>query len=218
MVRSRNWPDLWWQISKIRDIQVVGTYDLMKPWRFETNRISGVATAQPQSQKPVFDFDLTWWPDLWWPGVEIFTQGVKFNCEQVLKKWRRCAPPFFRYLRKTGGEGIFCPPPSSARVNQTSEICMQPAGTSSFVSTLKHVRLIYFHRLNITSILESKNYLFVSFATIKHFCNTKAKCFPIQSVFCAAYIFSPHELIIPFSSWHNSCENFAAQWTLTPSN
>ena len=116
MVRSRNWPDLWWQISKIRDIQVVGIYDLMKRWRFETNRISSVATAQPQSQKPVFDFDLTWWPDLWWPGAEIFTQGVKFNCEQVLKKWRRCAPPFFRYPRKTGGVGIFCPPPPPVRV------------------------------------------------------------------------------------------------------
>ena len=116
MVRSRNWPDLWWQISKIRDIQVVDIYDLMKRWRFETNRISSVATAQPQSQKPVFEFYLTWWPDLWWPGAEIFTQGVKFNCEQVLKKRRRCAPPFFRYPRKTGGVGIFCPH-SSARVN-----------------------------------------------------------------------------------------------------
>ena len=115
MVRSRNWPDLWWQTSKIRDIQVVGIYDLMKRWRFETNRISSVATAQPQIQKPVFYFDLTWWPDLWWPEAEIFTQVVKFNCEQVLKKWRRCAPPFFRYPRKTGGVGIFCPP-SSARV------------------------------------------------------------------------------------------------------
>ena len=28
------------------------------------------------SQKPVFDFDLTWQPDLWWPGADIFTQGV----------------------------------------------------------------------------------------------------------------------------------------------
>ena len=111
MVRSRNWPDLWWQISKIRDIQVVGIYDLMQRWRFETNRMSSVATAQPQIQKPVFDFDLIWWPDLWWPGAEIFTQGVKFNCEQVLEKWRRCAPPFSRYPRKTGGVGIFCPPP-----------------------------------------------------------------------------------------------------------
>ena len=80
-MRSRNWPYLLWQISKIRDLQVVGIYDLMKRWRFETNRISSVATAQPQSQKPVFDFDLTWWP-----GAEIFTQGVNFNCEQELKK------------------------------------------------------------------------------------------------------------------------------------
>ena len=31
----------------------------MKRWRFETNRMSSVATAQIQSQKPVFDFDLT---------------------------------------------------------------------------------------------------------------------------------------------------------------
>ena len=73
--------------------------------------LSSVATAQPQSQKPVFDFDLTWWPDLWWPGAEIFTQGVKFNCEQVLKKWRRCAPPFFRYSRKPEGWAFFAPPP-----------------------------------------------------------------------------------------------------------
>ena len=111
MVRSRNWPDLWWQISNIRDIQVVGIYDLMKRWRFETNRISSVATAQPQSQKPVFDFDLTWWPDLWWPRVDIFTQGVKFNCEQVLKKWRRCAPPFFPLFAKNRRGGHFLPPP-----------------------------------------------------------------------------------------------------------
>ena len=136
MARSQNWPDLWWQISKIWDIQVVGIYDLMKRWRFETNRISSVATAQPQSQKPVFDFDLTWWPDLWWPGAEIFTQGVKFNCEQVLKKWRRCAPSFFRYPRKTGGVGIFCPPPpSSARV----KVLGQPV-TSEVRSSAKKSR------------------------------------------------------------------------------
>ena len=30
----------------------------MKGWKFETNRIHSVATAQPQSQKPIFDFDL----------------------------------------------------------------------------------------------------------------------------------------------------------------
>ena len=142
MVRSRNWPDLWWQISKIRDIQVVGIYDLMKRWRFETNRISSVATAQPQSQKPVFDFDLTWWPDLWWPGAEIFTQGVKFNCEQVLKKWRRCAPPFFRYPRKTGGVGIFCPPPSSARVKELCK-CFVVRGSSETCLTQEVICAIF---------------------------------------------------------------------------
>ena len=143
MVRSRNWPDLWWQISKIRDIQVVGIYDLMKRWRFETNRISSVTTAQPQSRKPVFDFDLTWWPDLWWPGAEIYTQGVKFNCEQVLKKWRRCAPPFFRYPRKTGGVGIFCPPPpSSARVKQIHQHLMwKMVPWYPFMTSLQLVRL-----------------------------------------------------------------------------
>ena len=146
MVRSLNWPDLWWQISKIRDIQVVGIYDLMKRWRFETNRISSVTTAQPQSQKPVFDFDLTWWPDLWWPGVELFTQGVLFNCEQLLKKWRHCAPPFFRYPRKPEGWAFFAPPPSSARDNKGTAHCTMRfiqdmpefAPESESESTLKH--------------------------------------------------------------------------------
>ena len=83
----------------------------MKHWKFKTNRIAGVATAQPQIQKPIFDFDLTWCPDLWWPGAQIFTQGVLFNCYQVLRKWWRCAPSFFRDPRKTGGEDISPHPP-----------------------------------------------------------------------------------------------------------
>ena len=72
----------------------------MKYWRFETNRISSVATAQPQSQKPVFDFDLTWWPDLWWPGVEIFTQGVLFNSQQVLKNGDAARRRFYAIREK----------------------------------------------------------------------------------------------------------------------
>ena len=66
-------------------------------------------------RNPFLTLTWTWWPDLWWPGAEMFTQGVKFNCEQVLKKWRRCAPPFFRNPRKTGRGGHFFAP-SSARV------------------------------------------------------------------------------------------------------
>ena len=74
-VTKLTWP-LVTDIKKIRDIKVVGIYDLMKRWTFETNRMHSVATAQPQSQKPIVYFDLTWWPDLWWPGAQIFTQGV----------------------------------------------------------------------------------------------------------------------------------------------
>ena len=33
------------------------------------------------------------------------------NCEQVCQIWRRCAPPFLSYLRKTGGGGHNIPPP-----------------------------------------------------------------------------------------------------------
>ena len=54
MVRSWNWPDLWSQISNIRDKKVVDIYDLMKRWKLETNRINSVATAQPQSQNLIF--------------------------------------------------------------------------------------------------------------------------------------------------------------------
>ena len=89
----------------------------MQRWRFKTNRISSVATAQPQSQKPVFDFDLTWWPDLWWPGVEIYTQGVKFNCEQVPKKGGSARRRFSAIREKPEGWAFFAPPPPpSARV------------------------------------------------------------------------------------------------------
>ena len=38
--------------------------------------------------------------------------------EQLCQIWRRCAPPFFCYLRKTdGGGGHICAPPGRARVN-----------------------------------------------------------------------------------------------------
>ena len=40
------------------------------------------------------------------------------NYEQVWQIWRRCAPPFLSYLRKTGGGHNM--PPSSARVNSVS--------------------------------------------------------------------------------------------------
>ena len=122
----------------------------MKRWRFETNRISSVATAQPQSQKPVFNFDLTWWPDLWWPGAEIFTQCSKFNCEQVLKKWWRCAPPFFRYPRKPEVLAFFAPPPSSPRVKPPIHKRCSPTGRFIIVGRCH----------NCTVVMELRSFIF----------------------------------------------------------
>ena len=115
MVRSRNWPDLWWQISKIRDIQVIGIYDLMKRWRFETYRISSVATAQPQSQKPVFDFNLPWWTF----GDLGLTFLHKVSNSIVSRYWknggRRARRRFSAIREKPEGWAFFAP--FSARVN-----------------------------------------------------------------------------------------------------
>ena len=114
MVRSRNWPDLWWQISNIRDIQVVGIYELMKRWRFETNRISSVATAQPQSETRFWLWhDLVTWPLVTW-GWNFYTRcQIQLWAGTEKMAAARCAPPFSRYPRKTGRVGIFCPPPPS---------------------------------------------------------------------------------------------------------
>ena len=66
---------------------------------------------------------LTWPGDLTFGdlGLKCLHKVSNSIFEQVLKKWRRCAPPFFRYPRKTGGVGIFCPP-SSARVKSMGKI------------------------------------------------------------------------------------------------
>ena len=118
MVRSRNWPDLWSQISKIRDIQVVGICDLMKHWRFETNRISSVATAQPQSQKPVFDFDLTF-GDL----------GLKFwhkVCNSILSRyWKNGGATRRRFSairEKPEGRAFFALPPPVRVLNHACAV------------------------------------------------------------------------------------------------
>ena len=59
--------------------------------------------------------NVTWRPDLKWPGVKIFTQDAQRINEQLCQIWRRCAPPFFCYPRKTDG-GHICAPPGRARV------------------------------------------------------------------------------------------------------
>ena len=78
MVRSQNWLDLWSQISKLRDIQVVGIYDLMKRWKFGTNRISGMTQCFGTNMWPLRSLKVSkpFWPDLvTWPLV---TWGSNF--------------------------------------------------------------------------------------------------------------------------------------------
>ena len=112
MGRSRNWPDLRSGISKFRDIRFVGIITLINRWKFEIDRAWVVAVAQVEIFWNMRSLDLTWWPDLEWPGAEIFTQCVKRMCEKVCQKRRRCAPPFLRYRRKTGSGGVQTPPPA----------------------------------------------------------------------------------------------------------
>ena len=51
MGRSRNWPDLRSQISKIRNIQIVDTYVLTIHCEFQRVRITGVRLARCQTLK-----------------------------------------------------------------------------------------------------------------------------------------------------------------------
>ena len=70
------------------------------------------------------------WPLVTW-GSNFYTRCLIQLWTGTEKKLRLCAPPFSRYPRKTGGEGIFCPPPPpptpSVRV-------LTLAGTGHFAS------------------------------------------------------------------------------------
>ena len=61
------------------------------------------------------------WPDLTWSI--FFYQKLRKVCPiRYPKTWRRVAPPFFRYLRKTSGGGGAPNPPVRARVKGRAAI------------------------------------------------------------------------------------------------
>ena len=74
MGRSQKWPDLRSSISKIRDKRFVGTDELITFWKFHNFPWNIVAVARLESYFVVGSLDLTWWPDLTWHWVEIFTK------------------------------------------------------------------------------------------------------------------------------------------------
>ena len=111
----------WTEINKTKNLNknFVGIHSNTSSWKFQNIQTKTVPTARSSSFKPVpectSDFELTRRPDLLTWKVKIYTQGVFLICAEERHIWRRAAPPFLRYLRKTGGGHNM--PPSSARVN-----------------------------------------------------------------------------------------------------
>ena len=85
MERSRDWPDLRSPISKIRNKQIVGIYTLMKFCKFQIFRIATVGWARLQTFLVVRSLNVTWWPDLTWPGINILTQCAKVDVEIAMQ-------------------------------------------------------------------------------------------------------------------------------------
>ena len=83
MGRSQKWPDLRSPISKIRDIRFVGTDDLIIFRKFHNFPWNIVAVARLESYFVVGSLDLTWWPDLTWHWVEIFTKVAEKMGDKV---------------------------------------------------------------------------------------------------------------------------------------
>ena len=54
--------------------------------------------------------NVTWRPDLIWPGAKIFTQDAQRLNNQLCQIWRRCAPPFFLLSAKNRWGGTYVPP------------------------------------------------------------------------------------------------------------
>ena len=116
MERSQNWHDLRSPISKFRDIRFIDTGTDINRWKFQGDRSFGVAMTNIQSFSEVRSLDVTWWPDLEWPGSEIFTKCAEKMYEQVYQK--RSAAVFWIFAKKLRGGGVRTPPPpTTARVN-----------------------------------------------------------------------------------------------------
>ena len=117
-VRILTWPQVI-DISKIRDIQIVGTSGLIKFWKLEKILLRTVAVARAYTFLEVRSRDSTWWPDLMWPRHKNFTTDVKLINEKVCRVWLRCSFSFSSYPRKTtGGGGAKWPPPTRAKVKE----------------------------------------------------------------------------------------------------
>ena len=71
-------------------------------WKFQGDRSFGVAMTSIQAFSEAMSLDVTWWPDLEWPGSKILHNMCgKDVCTGVP------APPFSRYVREKPEGGVF---------------------------------------------------------------------------------------------------------------
>ena len=117
MGRSQKWPDLRSPISKIRDIRFVGTGNLIIFRKFHNFPWNVVAVARLEIYFVVGSLDLTWWPDLTWHWVEIFTKVAEKMGGKVGENPAALRAAVFSLSSKNlRGGGAFKRPPSRARV------------------------------------------------------------------------------------------------------
>ena len=112
MGRSQKWPDLRSPISKIRDIRFVGTNHLIIFRKFHNFPWNIVAVARLESYFVVGSLDLTWWPDLTWHWVEIFTKVAEKMGGKVGENPAALRAPVFLLSSKNlrGGRSNASPP------------------------------------------------------------------------------------------------------------
>ena len=121
MGRSQKWPDLRSPISKIRDIRFVGTDELIIFWKFHNFPWNIVAVARLESYFVVGSLDLTWWPDLTWHWVEIFTKVAEKMGGKVGENPAALRAAVFSLASKNlrGGGRSNAPPPAGRGLMST---------------------------------------------------------------------------------------------------
>ena len=140
-------------------MRFVGTDTLIIFWKFHIDSLQTISTALSQMFLKVGSLNVTWRPDLRWPGAEIFTKGAEKMNEVVLMQTggavRHRLPAICENRRERERERNASPPhthpPNRAKVY---------VGDSMGASPLAFLRLIAI-RLNITDELSSnfQNYL-----------------------------------------------------------
>ena len=137
--RKLTWPQVI-DISKIRDIQIVGTSGLIKFWKLEKILLRTVAVARAYTFLEVRSRDSTWWPDQMWPRHKNYSTDVKLISEKVCQVWLRCSLSFSSYPRKTTGGGQNDPPPPGRRLRSSHR---ELSNAASVVSLRPFVRELW---------------------------------------------------------------------------